>query len=177
MSPEYAIDGVFSIKSDVFSFGVLVLEIVSGKRNRGSSFKDHSLNLLGHVSIIFLVEQLYKKKKTFLSEKKSKYVAQAWTLYKEGKYRELVDASLGELFELSEVLRSIQVGLLCVQKRQEDRPSMSSVVFMLGNQVEVPGAKEPGFFVGRDVSGGQSSSSSNATFSENQVSITWTNGR
>lgn len=51
MSPEYAIDGVFSIKSDVFSFGVLVLEIVSGRRNRGFSHPDHNLNLLGHVRI------------------------------------------------------------------------------------------------------------------------------
>ena len=51
MSPEYAIDGVYSIKSDVFSFGVLVLEIISGKRNRGFNHPDHELNLLGHVSI------------------------------------------------------------------------------------------------------------------------------
>ena len=51
MSPEYAIGGVYSIKSDVFSFGVLVLEIVSGKRNRGFSHPDNSLNLLGHVSM------------------------------------------------------------------------------------------------------------------------------
>lgn len=49
MSPEYAVDGLFSMKSDVFSFGVLVLEIVSGKKNRGFSHPDHSLNLLGHV--------------------------------------------------------------------------------------------------------------------------------
>ncbi|XP_021299443.1 G-type lectin S-receptor-like serine/threonine-protein kinase At4g27290 isoform X2 [Herrania umbratica] len=48
MSPEYAIDGCFSIKSDVFSFGVLVLEIVSGRRNRGFSHPGHNLNLLGH---------------------------------------------------------------------------------------------------------------------------------
>ncbi|GFQ05760.1 g-type lectin s-receptor-like serine/threonine-protein kinase at4g27290 [Phtheirospermum japonicum] len=40
MSPEYAIDGLFSVKSDVFSFGVLVLEVVSGKRNRGFSHRD-----------------------------------------------------------------------------------------------------------------------------------------
>ncbi|WRX29238.1 Protein kinase domain - like 10 [Theobroma cacao] len=51
MSPEYAIDGWFSIKSDVFSFGVLVLEIVSGRRNRGFSHPDHNLNLLGHVMV------------------------------------------------------------------------------------------------------------------------------
>ncbi|KAL8510003.1 hypothetical protein ACS0TY_017001 [Phlomoides rotata] len=59
MSPEYAIDGLFSIKSDVFSFGVLVLEIVSGKRNRGFFLKDHSLNLLGHVSIVSSDHHLY----------------------------------------------------------------------------------------------------------------------
>ncbi|KAH7849473.1 hypothetical protein Vadar_018344 [Vaccinium darrowii] len=48
MSPEYVVDGLFSVKSDVFSFGVLVLEIVSGKRNKGFFHPDHYLNLLGH---------------------------------------------------------------------------------------------------------------------------------
>ena len=51
MSPEYASDGVYSVKSDVFSFGVLMLEIVSGKRNRGFNHPDHCFNLLGHVII------------------------------------------------------------------------------------------------------------------------------
>ncbi|KAF6167149.1 hypothetical protein GIB67_029787, partial [Kingdonia uniflora] len=60
MAPEYAIDGLFSVKSDVFSFGVLVLEIVSGKRNRGFEHNDHDLNLLGHVSIYAF--QVYNKK-------------------------------------------------------------------------------------------------------------------
>lgn len=58
MSPEYMIDGQFSVKSDVFSFGVLVLEIVSGKRNWGFRHTGHDLNLIGHVSqtrkIIFI---------------------------------------------------------------------------------------------------------------------------
>ncbi|KAI7999898.1 G-type lectin S-receptor-like serine/threonine-protein kinase SD1-1, partial [Camellia lanceoleosa] len=48
MSPEYAINGHFSVKSDVFSFGVIVLEIVSGKKNRGFYDHDHGLSLLGH---------------------------------------------------------------------------------------------------------------------------------
>ena len=51
MPPEYVIDGLFSVKSDVFSFGVMVLEIVSGKKNRGFDHPDHDLNLLGHVSL------------------------------------------------------------------------------------------------------------------------------
>ena len=50
MAPEYAIDGKFSVKSDVFSLGVLLLEITSGKKNRGFVHPDHHHNLLGHVS-------------------------------------------------------------------------------------------------------------------------------
>jgi hypothetical protein len=50
MPPEYAVHGSFSIKSDVFSFGVVVLEIISGKKNSGFCDPQHRLNLLGHVS-------------------------------------------------------------------------------------------------------------------------------
>ncbi|XP_068667556.1 G-type lectin S-receptor-like serine/threonine-protein kinase At4g27290 isoform X2 [Aristolochia californica] len=52
MSPEYALDGLFSEKSDVFSFGVILLEIVSGKRSTGFYPFKHSLNLLGYVSLV-----------------------------------------------------------------------------------------------------------------------------
>jgi len=55
MSPEYAMAGTFSMKSDVFSFGVLVLEIISGRKNRGAySFPPH-INLVAHVSENFSV--------------------------------------------------------------------------------------------------------------------------
>ncbi|WKA12289.1 hypothetical protein VitviT2T_029693 [Vitis vinifera] len=118
ISPEYASEGLYSVKSDVFSFGVMVLEIVSGKRNRGFSHPDHRLNLLGH----------------------------AWTLYTEGRYLELMDAMVGDTFQPSEVLRSIHVGLLCVQHCADDRPSMSSVVLMLSSEVALPQPREPGFF-------------------------------
>ena len=50
MAPEYAMDGLFSVKSDAFSFGVLVLEIISGIKNRGFYYQNNELNLLGHVS-------------------------------------------------------------------------------------------------------------------------------
>lgn len=52
MSPEYALNGLFSIKSDVFSFGVIVLEIISGKRNTGFYKSEQDLNLLCYVSIV-----------------------------------------------------------------------------------------------------------------------------
>lgn len=50
MAPEYAIEGQFSVKSDVFSFGILLLEIISGKRSKGFYNMKHNLNLVGNVS-------------------------------------------------------------------------------------------------------------------------------
>lgn len=51
MAPEYVIDGLFSIKSDVFSFGILLLEIISGKKNKGLTYMgDDNYNLIRHVS-------------------------------------------------------------------------------------------------------------------------------
>uniref|UniRef100_K3ZP42 Uncharacterized protein n=1 Tax=Setaria italica TaxID=4555 RepID=K3ZP42_SETIT len=49
MAPEYASEGLFSIKSDVFSFGVLTLEIVSGKRSSSLHRCGDFINLLGHI--------------------------------------------------------------------------------------------------------------------------------
>ncbi|XP_071732903.1 G-type lectin S-receptor-like serine/threonine-protein kinase At4g27290 isoform X2 [Rutidosis leptorrhynchoides] len=57
ISPEYAVHGRFSIKSDVFSFGVLVLEIICGKKNREFTHENHGDNLLGHAW------RLYKENK------------------------------------------------------------------------------------------------------------------
>jgi serine/threonine protein kinase len=51
MSPEYVVFGKFSTKSDIFSFGVILLEIVSGKKNNASYQNHPSLTLIGHVSI------------------------------------------------------------------------------------------------------------------------------
>ena len=53
MSPEYAMKGLYSTKSDVFSYGVLILEIISGKRNNHYHVESPCLNLIGHVSKIY----------------------------------------------------------------------------------------------------------------------------
>lgn len=49
MSPEYAMGGTFSEKSDVFSFGVLLLEIINGRRNTSPDYHEKHLNLIGYV--------------------------------------------------------------------------------------------------------------------------------
>ena len=56
MSPEYALDGYFSTKSDVFSFGVVLLEIISGKRNTGFYRSKEISSLLGYVCSILCIK-------------------------------------------------------------------------------------------------------------------------
>ncbi|XP_038895039.1 G-type lectin S-receptor-like serine/threonine-protein kinase At4g27290 isoform X2 [Benincasa hispida] len=120
MSPEYVIDGRFSFKSDVFSFGVMLLEIVSGKRNRYFFHLEHQqLNLLGHV----------------------------WKLWNEGRALELIDETLRDQFQEYEALKYINIGLLCIQGRPEKRPTMSSVLSMLeNNNMELISPERPGFY-------------------------------
>ncbi|KAI3468339.1 hypothetical protein Pfo_025002 [Paulownia fortunei] len=118
MSPEYAMDGHFSEKSDVFSFGIIVLENISGKRNISFFEADHSLNLLGY----------------------------AWKLWKEGRSIEFLDSTLANSCTTSEAAQYVQLGLLCVQERAADRPTMSDVVAMVRNDVaSLPQPKEPAF--------------------------------
>ncbi|KAK3420141.1 hypothetical protein EUGRSUZ_G00934 [Eucalyptus grandis] len=144
MCPEYAINGFYSVKSDVFSFGVLVLEIVSGKRNRGFNHRDKRLSLLGY----------------------------AWTLSRDQKFMELVDPLIASTFNPVEVLRSIHVALLCVQNNPHDRPEMSSVVMMLNSESTLPQPKQPGFF--EETSASEASSSSDSRhkkYSANEITI------
>nr|ACU29642.1 S-locus receptor kinase 6 [Arabidopsis lyrata] len=121
MAPEYAMDGVYSEKSDVFSFGVVILEIVTGKKNRGFTSSDLDTNLLSYV----------------------------WRNMEEGTGYKLLDPNMmdssSQAFKLDEILRCITIGLTCVQEYAEDRPMMSWVVSMLGSNTDIPKPKPPGY--------------------------------
>ncbi|KAL5730541.1 hypothetical protein ACHQM5_003348 [Ranunculus cassubicifolius] len=105
MAPEYISGGLYSVKSDVFSFGVLLLEIISGQSISNFNLSGQSLSLLTH----------------------------AWDLWRNGNAFNIVDQTLVENISASEVLRCIHIALLCVQHDLESRPSMSSIVLMLNS--------------------------------------------
>ncbi|KAL9441362.1 hypothetical protein AB3S75_019948 [Citrus x aurantiifolia] len=150
ISPEYEIDGIFSVKSDVFSFGVLLLEIVSGKKNRGFSHPAHNHSLLGH----------------------------AWLLWKESRALELLDPCLEDSCVESQVLRCVHVGLLCVQRSATDRPAASFAVLMLANiGATLPQPKQPGFFVERSSADMVAKSKMTEPHTVNSVTITELHGR
>ncbi|XVF27762.1 hypothetical protein REPUB_Repub14bG0136700 [Reevesia pubescens] len=151
MSPEYAMQGHFSIKSDVFSFGVLLLEIITGRRNSVYYPDSPTSNLIGHV----------------------------WELWRNGKATEIIDSSLGGSYPTAEVLRCIQIGLLCVQESATDRPKMSAVVAMLGNDASLPSPKQPAFIIKKTnkTKGDETCSSSEGTSSVNEVTLTMPQAR
>ncbi|WOL03450.1 hypothetical protein Cni_G12170 [Canna indica] len=77
---------------------------------------------------------------------------QAWKLWNEGSAKDCIDPSIADSCSPGEVLRSINVGLLCVQDSPNDRPSMSSVVFMLENEATIsPTPKQPTFTIQRNL--------------------------
>ncbi|KAK7257496.1 hypothetical protein RIF29_31516 [Crotalaria pallida] len=131
MSPEYALDGVFSTKSDVFSFGVVLLEIISGKKNTGFYQSKEVSSLLGY----------------------------AWRLWTEDKLLDLMDMGLHETCKSNQFIRCALIGLLCVQDEPGDRPSMSNVVIMLDSEIAtLPTPKQPTFFSRKELSSTASSS-------------------
>ncbi|KAK4254005.1 hypothetical protein QN277_009441 [Acacia crassicarpa] len=117
MSPEYAMEGLFSIKSDVYSFGVLLLEIVTGRKCHGH-YDDITYTLVGQI----------------------------WEMWREGRTMDFVDPSLrGETCLDEQVIKCINIGLLCVQDCASDRPTMLEVISMLDNDIVLPPPKQPGF--------------------------------
>ncbi|CAI9756530.1 unnamed protein product [Fraxinus pennsylvanica] len=147
MAPEYAMGGRFSKKSDVFSFGVLILEIVSGRRN--TSFYDDddlSLSLLGY----------------------------SWKLWNEDNVLDLIDQRISSPSSLAEIKRFIHIGLLCVQGLPVNRPSMSTVLLMLSNEIfDLPVPQHPGF----TDKWNRSHSYSKTSKSANSVTLTVLEGR
>ncbi|KAF2582749.1 hypothetical protein F2Q68_00002312 [Brassica cretica] len=122
MPPEYVTCGHFSTKSDVYSFGVLILEIICGKKN--SSFyhidDDSGGNMVTHV----------------------------WRLWNNEAHLDLIDPAIRENYEKDEVIRSIHIGLLCVQETPAHRPEMSTIFQMLTNSSTVlPMPRAPGCFL------------------------------
>lgn len=153
MAPEYALNGLFSVKSDIFSFGVLVLEIIVGKRNwKFELSHDYGKSLL-----------------TF-----------AWEAWKNDNGLALLDPTLEETRVTSEVLKCIHIGLLCVQEDPTDRPTMSNVVFMLQNDtMTLPQPGQPTFSLNRRVviNVDSSTSQEKKIFSNNELEISKLSGR
>ncbi|XP_049382462.1 cysteine-rich receptor-like protein kinase 10 [Solanum stenotomum] len=126
MAPEYAMHGQFSVKSDVFSFGVLVLEILSGQKNtcfrNGESVED----LLSY----------------------------AWTNWQEGTAANLIDPMFrGSSGLVRDIMRYIHIALLCVQENIGDRPTMAAVVLMLSSlSLSLPVPSGPAYYAHNDIS-------------------------
>ncbi|XP_022767352.1 putative serine/threonine-protein kinase [Durio zibethinus] len=118
LAPEYAISGRLTRKIDVYSFGVLLLEIISGQ------------------TVV-----------NFDLEHGERYLVQkAWEIYRANSILQLVDPTVGMNYPEEEAIRFIKVGLLCVQETAGLRPEMSKALKMLTNDIDIEGVQisQPG---------------------------------
>ncbi|KAD6794491.1 hypothetical protein E3N88_05387 [Mikania micrantha] len=109
MAPEYAMRGYLTDKADVYSFGIVALEIVSGKSNTNYRPKEEFVYLLDW----------------------------AYVLQEQGSLIELVDPGLGSNFSKKEAMRMLDIALLCTNPSPTLRPAMSAVVSMLEGKIPV----------------------------------------
>ncbi|XP_078157091.1 cysteine-rich receptor-like protein kinase 6 [Carex rostrata] len=123
MAPEYAMHGVYSIKSDVYSFGIILLEILTGRANCGSFDGEQGEDLLSSI----------------------------WELWIGGTITDIIDPLLD--CPISEMIRHVHIGLLCVQEDPTARPRMSEVIIMLSSEtVSLEAPSKPAFCIKRGVS-------------------------
>ncbi|CAN6229548.1 unnamed protein product [Urochloa humidicola] len=135
LAPEYAMRGHMTEKVDVFAFGVVVLEIITGRPNYDDNLNEDMAYLLEWV----------------------------WQLYEEDRPLDVVDPRLKE-FNRDEVLRAIRVGLMCIQSSPRQRPPMSRVASILAGDVEVAGGAitKPSYVTEWQMNSREQSSSSGA---------------
>ncbi|XP_050220271.1 cold-responsive protein kinase 1 [Mercurialis annua] len=113
LAPEYAIRGQLTRRADVYSFGVLLIEIVTGRSNTNT---------------LLPIEEQYLLERT-------------WALYELSELVVLVDTSLNGDFDAEEACRFLKIGLLCTQDSPKLRPSMSTVVKLLAGEKDVDDRK------------------------------------
>ncbi|KAL2597861.1 hypothetical protein AAZX31_11G212300 [Glycine max] len=150
-APEYAIHGQLSEKADAYSFGVVVLEIVSGQK---------SSELRADADGEFLLQR-------------------AWKLHVQDMHLDLVDKTLldPEDYDAEEVKKIIEIALLCTQASAAARPTMSEIVAFLKcknslGQIRpsMPVFVESNFRTRAETSTSTGSSTSNATASISMLS-------
>ncbi|XP_074570172.1 cysteine-rich receptor-like protein kinase 43 [Curcuma longa] len=120
MAPEYVMHGVLSVKADVFSFGILLLEIVAGRKNTAfAPLPDPDAGNL---------------------------LEWAWKLYEKGKSLDLLDRALSPAItaaDAEQVAMCVQLGLLCTQTDPKHRPDMKSVLVALSQKPATTALEEP----------------------------------
>ncbi|CAH1434422.1 unnamed protein product [Lactuca virosa] len=109
MAPEYALWGFLTYKADVYSFGVLALEIIAGKSNMKYQPNEDCFCLLD----------------------------QAVLLKQKGRLIDLVDPRLGSEFNKKEAVGMLKIALLCTNQSPGLRPTMSEVVNMLEGHTKI----------------------------------------
>ena len=136
-APEYALQGQLSEKADTYSYGIVVLEIISGQKSTDvevddDGYEEYLLRRVRNFPLIYTENWLFCY--NILLYDSWFCLQQAWKLYEKGMHLELVDKSLDpNNYDAEEVKKVIDIALLCTQASATMRPAMSEVVVQLSS--------------------------------------------
>lgn len=175
MAPEYVKHGQFSAKSDVYSFGVMLLEVISGEKNKNFEAEGLPAFVSLLITFSFFVYLLSFCKGSY---KNIFFLIKAWKRWVEGEPESIIDPYLSE-HPTDEIIKLIQIGLLCVQETAAKRPTMNSVIVWLARDgtLTIPKPTEAAFLtlplsVKPTIRSFNKSKDKDSAFSVDDVSIT-----
>ncbi|KAK3140362.1 hypothetical protein QOZ80_5AG0399850 [Eleusine coracana subsp. coracana] len=137
LAPEWLMNAPITDKADVYSFGMVLLEIVRGRKNSSYNNKKEEEEDEESSSEERSSDSTYNKKTKKMMSRSSYFPALALDLHEQGRYHELVDPRLEGWANVDEVARVVKVALCCLHEDAALRPNMTAVSAMLDGTMDV----------------------------------------
>ncbi|CAD6269523.1 unnamed protein product [Miscanthus lutarioriparius] len=127
LAPEWLMNAPITDKADVYSFGMVLLEIVRGRKNSKKQWEEEQHQMASGSSASSSSDR---------DDTGGYFPALALELHEQGRYEELVDPRLEGRADVAQVERVVRVALCCLHEDAALRPSMTVVSAMLDGSME-----------------------------------------
>ncbi|KAJ1289929.1 hypothetical protein BS78_02G203000 [Paspalum vaginatum] len=145
LAPEWLGSAAISDRADVYSFGMVLLELIHGRKNRGEQTNNNVVAFVGSGDQLPDLPSAWSSataaasSPSFASGSGEEYFPMvAMELHELGRYLDLVDPRLEGRVDETDAARAVRIALCCLHEDPAQRPNMAAVVRMLEGSVPPP---------------------------------------